>query len=213
MQQAIANNLSKFELEVDLESEATLAKELIEKYTSWEGDGNWYVSGMPSEDSSDSLPIFAVKQENNGSTFLCSPFPLPWVESSTRIRVIIPDEQDAKSWIVTEDDDDSLDFENKINNKSFYMRILDKGKDYWNQWRQRNHDSRPSLKGAKLAGRDLHGIDFEKVNLDGADLNGADLRGAILVSANLVGADLRGANLSNALLYSANLAAALQLHL
>src|SRR3990167_1101125 len=51
----------------------------------WEGDvrsGHWMVSGLPDPDSATSRLMFAVKQDNNGTTFLASELPLPWLGES-----------------------------------------------------------------------------------------------------------------------------------
>jgi len=45
----------------------------------WEGDGIWRAGPLPNPLSCDSLLMFAVKQQNNGSVFLASPFALPWL--------------------------------------------------------------------------------------------------------------------------------------
>jgi hypothetical protein len=45
----------------------------------WEGDGTWYVSVLPDPDACLSRFLFAVKQSNNGTTFIVSPFRLPWL--------------------------------------------------------------------------------------------------------------------------------------
>jgi hypothetical protein len=49
--------------------------------TGWEGDGNWYVSALPTFDDGVQAIRFliAVRQWNNGTTFLCSPEPLLWL--------------------------------------------------------------------------------------------------------------------------------------
>jgi hypothetical protein len=41
----------------------------LRQRTGWEGDGDWWVSCLPRPDYCDSVPIFAVKQANNGSCF------------------------------------------------------------------------------------------------------------------------------------------------
>ena len=127
LEQVKVNNYSDKEYE-DLESDAEFAKVLIEKYTSWEGDGRWYVSGMPTSEYSNSLLMFAVKQSNNGSTFICTPFPLPWLDTLERMKVVIPDAFDKNSWIVTKDDDDRNDLETILGDQYLrYWRILEKG--------------------------------------------------------------------------------------
>lgn len=56
------------------------AKVLFRKYTTWEGDGQVYISGLPGEEC-DSYPLILViiKQENNGITYLYSPVELPYL--------------------------------------------------------------------------------------------------------------------------------------
>ena len=66
-----------------------------------------------------------------------------------------------------------------------HLKILRQGVEVWNQWRERNPDIQPSLKGA-----DLRGVNLRKANLRGADLRQADLSGASLWQTNLSGADL-----------------------
>lgn len=47
----------------------------------WEGDGEWrYAPLAPLPDSHSCEWMFGVKQQNNGSTFIVSPFALPWME-------------------------------------------------------------------------------------------------------------------------------------
>lgn len=109
--------------------------------------------------------------------------------------------------------------------KKQHLEHLDRGVDYWNQWRESNPKVRPNLVAAELTGRDFQGIDLsdailidvdlsdadlEDGNLSGADLSGAklvdvDLTGARLVNAELSGADLRRADLTKANLTEASL--------
>jgi uncharacterized protein YjbI with pentapeptide repeats len=72
-----------------------------------------------------------------------------------------------------------------------HVALLLQGTATWNEWRERNPDVVPNLRGADLSGADLIG----------ADLRGADLSDADLSGANLSGAELNGANLSEASLY------------
>ncbi|MBZ5525949.1 MAG: toll/interleukin-1 receptor domain-containing protein [Acidobacteriia bacterium] len=98
------------------------------------------------------------------------------------------------------------------------LKILKKGVEAWNQWRERNPGLQPNLLGADLSGKDLRGANFRgailyvaglrEANLGGADLSGADLRSAGLSEANLLGADLSRADLSSADLSKANLSEA-----
>ena len=50
------------------------------KDAGWEGDGTWLTAPLPNPDGFDCRPMFAVKQNNNGSTFITSPFRLPWLD-------------------------------------------------------------------------------------------------------------------------------------
>jgi len=67
------------------------------------------------------------------------------------------------------------------------VEILEKGVDYWNDWRNQNRIEKPDLRNSNL-------IDL---NLEGVNLKNTDLSGAVLTQANLRNADLSGANLSN----------------
>jgi uncharacterized protein YjbI with pentapeptide repeats len=94
-----------------------------------------------------------------------------------------------------------------------HLGLLQEGAAMWNDWRKRNADIRPELRGANLlgvdlGGADLRGADLFGATLAGADLNGADLRDALLFAANLHGADLYAANLSGADFQKANLTGA-----
>jgi uncharacterized protein YjbI with pentapeptide repeats len=61
------------------------------------------------------------------------------------------------------------------------------------------------LSGANLAGVNLTGAIFIRVNLSKANLSSANLTNTSLKSANLSGANLQGANVTNALIDFANL--------
>ncbi len=45
----------------------------------WEGDGMWQIAGLPPESIAGPLFMLAVKQRNNGTTFIVSPRELPWL--------------------------------------------------------------------------------------------------------------------------------------
>jgi len=46
----------------------------------WEGDGPWRCAPLPLHDSGGRCDwMFAVKQSNNGTTWIVSPFPLTWL--------------------------------------------------------------------------------------------------------------------------------------
>ncbi len=46
----------------------------VREHTNWEGDGEWMVGALPLDGQSGL--IYAVKQSNNGATFVVSPAPL-----------------------------------------------------------------------------------------------------------------------------------------
>ena len=46
----------------------------------WEGDGTWRIAGLPPEDVAGPLYVLAVKQSNNGTTFIITPRELPWLQ-------------------------------------------------------------------------------------------------------------------------------------
>jgi hypothetical protein len=88
--------------------------------------------------------------------------------------------------------------------------IRERGVAAWNNWRKRNPEVHPNLRGANLSGANLRETYLIGADLIGADLIGADLIGADLIGADLGGtdlreADLRGAKLNGANLYGANL--------
>ena len=98
------------------------------------------------------------------------------------------------------------------------LKIIRKGTDTWNKWRQQNPDIKINLSGADLSKADLSGAILSNIKLSGADLSNIKLSniklsrkklsGADLSKANLSGADLSGANLSGADLSEANLSEA-----
>ena len=67
-----------------------------------------------------------------------------------------------------------------------HLDILGRGAWIWNDWREKNPDVTPDLRGAYL----------REFNLSRFNLRKADLRKAMLMAANLSYADLRGADLS-----------------
>jgi hypothetical protein len=85
-----------------------------------------------------------------------------------------------------------------------HLILIQKRKDDWNRWRERNPGIVPDLSGAGLSRGDL----YER-NLAGANLNGADLHGADLAHANLSGANLESAKLRHANLRYADLSSAI----
>jgi hypothetical protein len=108
------------------------------------------------------------------------------------------------------------------------LRIIRKGVDIWNEWRQKNPGIDVELEREFLSMADLRRANLARANLAGANLWRANLAGANLTGAylymlipsfngpfsrfytdiaNLSGADLRGANLSGADLGKAGLRA------
>ena len=81
-----------------------------------------------------------------------------------------------------------------------HLKIIKKGVEVWNKWREEHSDERPDLEGANLWGAELRRVALSKANLSRVNLSGADLYGA-----ELNGADLFKTNLSRALLSKANL--------
>ena len=69
-----------------------------------------------------------------------------------------------------------------------HLKILRRGIEAWNEWRDANHSVRPDLKDANLRDADLRDADLTGADLTGAYLTGADLRGAYLTGAYLTGA-------------------------
>ena len=49
------------------------------KQIGWEGDGHWHLTAIPEDDSGLFGLAIAVKQSNNGSTFVAASRPLPWL--------------------------------------------------------------------------------------------------------------------------------------
>ena len=96
-----------------------------------------------------------------------------------------------------------------------HVALLKQGVAAWNEWRLKNPDTSPNLRGADLRGAALSGAnlggaslfkaDLSKADLSGAHLGGATLGMAYLDEANLSRANLRGANLVDASLERANL--------
>ncbi|HAA74991.1 TPA: hypothetical protein DCE37_07735 [Candidatus Latescibacteria bacterium] len=94
-----------------------------------------------------------------------------------------------------------------------HLEYLNRGTEFWNEWRTENPRIRPVLTGVSLTNRDFSGINFLKANLSGSDLSGStfssancrytdfsgcSLHDADFTSANIMLADLTGANLSGA---------------
>ena len=85
-----------------------------------------------------------------------------------------------------------------------HLKILKKGVDVWNRWREDNPEIKPDLSEANLENADLTYAKLEEVNLIRANLKRADLISAKLIRANLEGANLEGANLAGADLFKTN---------
>jgi hypothetical protein len=55
----------------------------IRERSIWEGDivqGPFFAGLPPRDGNSDSEQMVAIKQQNNGMTFVWSPYPLPWLQ-------------------------------------------------------------------------------------------------------------------------------------
>ena len=85
------------------------------------------------------------------------------------------------------------------------VKILKRGMEVWNRWREQNPDVRPDLIWAHLSGADLRWANLSWANLRGADLRRANLEGANLIDADLSKANLEGAGLHRADLSKAHL--------
>jgi Cdc6-like AAA superfamily ATPase len=66
-----------------------------------------------------------------------------------------------------------------------HLDILRRGVNAWNEWRERNHSTKPDLTEASLIDAYLQQANLTEANLRGANLQGADLLGANLLGANL----------------------------
>ncbi len=72
-----------------------------------------------------------------------------------------------------------------------HLKILNRGVEAWNEWREKNPQITPDLSKANL-----YEADLSEADLSGADLTGANLTGTNLYKADLSMADLSGASLS-----------------
>src|SRR5262249_9427531 len=79
--------------------------------------------------------------------------------------------------------------------QQFFVSLLEKGPQAWNDWRKENPNKRPSLDGVNISA-----IFSPKANvwIDKLNFREADLRSAILDGLNLYEPDFRGAKLNNA---------------
>ena len=105
-----------------------------------------------------------------------------------------------------------------------HLKILKRGVEEWNAWREEHPDIRPDLshynsvfpwddedregREMDLPGIDLSRTDLTWANLRLADLSKANLNGANLWHAEMIDANLNGANVELANLYRADLTAA-----
>jgi hypothetical protein len=79
-----------------------------------------------------------------------------------------------------------------------HLRILKRGVEEWNKWKQGHPEVRLDLREAGLEEASLGGADLVGANLFAANLRGANLRGASLTEAKLRKANLSGTDLSGA---------------
>lgn len=78
IQDALADP-DKYDLHLsDLEERVAEVKKLLREHTLWEGDGNIYLSSIPYEP--EARLVFAIKQANNGTTYIASPLPYAHLE-------------------------------------------------------------------------------------------------------------------------------------
>jgi uncharacterized protein YjbI with pentapeptide repeats len=85
------------------------------------------------------------------------------------------------------------------------LKLLERGVEEWNAWRERHPDFRPYLKNANLSWTNKHIPDLSGINLSHADLDDVDLTGQALFDADLTDASLERASLVDAGLDRANL--------
>lgn len=78
-----------------------------------------------------------------------------------------------------------------------HLKVLKRGVVEWNEWRSKNKDIKPDLRGADLRESNLREADLHSANLKSVVLHGADLSDAVLNDDYLDGADLSYANLSD----------------
>jgi hypothetical protein len=120
--------------------------------------------------------------------------------------------------------DGAREYKGRTELRKKHLKILNRGKEYWNDWRRDEPQIRPLLYNATLGEdiriKDFCEIDFSWAGLAEADLTGADLtranffqahlgrtvmKGATLNEAHFCRADLYETNLSGAFLEGANL--------
>lgn len=83
-----------------------------------------------------------------------------------------------------------------------HVKILEKGVNDWNQWREMNPDIKPDLSNHDLRGKKLPSINFSKTNLREAELHEAKFNNADFTGADLSNAQCRWAVFTNAKLIS-----------
>jgi len=86
-----------------------------------------------------------------------------------------------------------------------HLKLLKKGIECWNSWREKNLEIQIDLSKASLSRADLNRADLREIDLRGSDLKHANLSESDLSRANLCYADLRGADLRGADLKRADL--------
>jgi len=104
-----------------------------------------------------------------------------------------------------------------------HVKLLKRGRDIWNKWREENPKITPDFQEADLRVADLSWMNLNNSNfcganlslaqligtkLDRSDLRGANLGGAFLISTSLIEASLEQANLLRTNLTDANLSMA-----
>ena len=86
-----------------------------------------------------------------------------------------------------------------------HLRALNRGVDFWNNWRTQNSDICPDLSGVDLSKQSFRNANFASTNLRQANLCKAQLRESDFTGANLEGASLQWAVLSKTKLVGATL--------
>jgi hypothetical protein len=72
--------------EQEAASDLSVARKLA-KECGWEGDGEWRMAGLPRDDIAAPTYMLAVKQYNNGTTYVISPYELPWLSRYLELKV------------------------------------------------------------------------------------------------------------------------------
>jgi len=79
-----------------------------------------------------------------------------------------------------------------------YIKLLTKGVDAWNRWRNDNPDAKIELYGVDLKGSSLKNVNLKGVNLNKSKFCGANLKGANFSLTKIMMADFSEANLEKA---------------